>query len=441
MTSTDSTADTAERPARLPWAARTARSAAAAWTAWAATRALLLLCAMRVLVLPGPDVTTDVSVIYQGWAEVLRTGTFPLDDVTWQYPPAAALPVLAPGLLPFLPYATAFFALMLVVDAAALALLLRAGRRPGHRRTGAWVWIAGVALLGPTAYARYDLLVAAVAAAALLAAARRPRTAGALIACGALLKVWPVLLLAGAPLRGRRARALWWSAAGWGAGLLLAAVVAVPGALCFVGFQRDRGTEVESLGALVLHLARHAGWPGEVQLHYGSLEFLGPGVPLVSALALALSGAALAWLVHWRLRTAEFTAATLADAAFTAVLLFTTTSRVISPQYLLWLVGTAAVCLTVRAGRQGLPAVLVLLATGVTLLEFPIHFADVVASTPWGVTLLVLRNGLLVAACLLACRRLRNPGGRGRRAQDAGVPGVRPSLSPAPDAHTPATSR
>ncbi|WP_274916107.1 glycosyltransferase 87 family protein [Streptomyces sp. WZ-12] len=443
MTSTDSQADAttdpaADRPGRLP---RAARSTAVAWATWAATRALLLLCVLGVLTLPGPDVTTDVSVIYRGWADVLASGTFPLDDVTWQYPPAAALPILAPRLLPFLPYATAFFALLLAVDAAALAVLLRAGRRPGHRRAGAWVWIAGVALLGPTAYARYDLLVAAVAAAALLAAARRPRTAGALLACGALLKVWPVLLLVGAPLRGRRARTLWCSAIGWVAGLLLVAVLAAPGALAFVGFQRDRGTEVESLGALALHLARHAGWPGAVQLHYGSLEFLGPGVPLVSAVALALSGAALAWLVHWRLRADGPTPATLGDAAFTAVLLFVTTSRVISPQYLLWLVGTAAAGLTVRASRQGPPAVLVLLAAGVTLLEFPAHFADVVASTPWGIALLTARNGLLLAASLLACHRLWTAGGRGRPAPDAGVPGARPSLSPAPDAHTPATSR
>ncbi|MFE3649912.1 glycosyltransferase 87 family protein [Streptomyces sp. NPDC059101] len=452
MTSTDSDPGASEatprcaaaaRPARTTWAARLSRSAAAAWAAWAATRALLLLYVFQVLVLPGPDVTTDVSGIYQGWADVLRSGTFPLDDVTWQYPPAAALPVLAPGLLPFLPYATAFFVLVLAVDAAALALFLRAGRAPGHRRTGAWAWIAGVALLGPTSYARYDLMVAAVAAAALFAAARRPRTAGALVACGALLKVWPVLLLAGAPLRGRRARALWWSAAGWAAALTLTAVVAAPGALSFVTFQRDRGTEVESLGALVLHLARHAGWPGEVQLHYGSLEFLGPGVPLVSVLSLALTGAAFAWLLHWRLRAGtlgELGPATHCDAAFTAVLLFTTTSRVISPQYLLWLVGLAAVCLTVRASRQVLPAVLVLPAAGVTLLEFPVGFADVVASDARGIALLVLRNGLLVAASLLACRRLRASTGRDRAAEPTGVPGARPSLSPARGAHRRATS-
>ncbi|MEV0369424.1 glycosyltransferase 87 family protein [Streptomyces sp. NPDC050636] len=423
--------------------------------AWAATRAVLLLCVTKVLLLPGPDVTSDVSVIYQGWSEVLKTGTFPLDDVTWQYPPGAALAVLAPGLLPFLGYAPAFFALVLVADAAGLALFLRAGRRPGNRPLGAWVWIAGVALLGPTAYARYDLMVTAVAAAALFAAARRPRVAGALAAFGALLKVWPVLLLCGAACpwsRRRQARALWLSTAGTTAGLTLLFVAIAPGALAFVTFQRDRGTEIESLGGLVFHIARHYGWSGEVLLNYGSVEFLGPGVPFVSTLALALTVTAMGWLLLWRLRARTFSAATLCDAAFTATLLFTTTSRVISPQYMLWLVGLAAVCMTVRASRQALPAVLVLLATGVTLLEFPVSFTHVVASDARGVALLALRNGLLVTASLIACRRLWVATGAGRRA-DSGERGggaerdaviaprapAEAALTSAAPSHTPAT--
>lgn len=76
---------------------------------------------------------------------------------------------------------------------------------------------------------------------------------------------------------GRRTRLAWTAAAAVAAGLLLACVVAAPGALAFLGFQRDRGTEVESLGALVFHVWRQFGWEGRVELHYGSLEFLGPG--------------------------------------------------------------------------------------------------------------------------------------------------------------------
>ncbi|WP_242587717.1 glycosyltransferase 87 family protein [Streptomyces sp. MST-110588] len=395
-----------------------------------------MLCVFKVLVTPGPDVTGDISVIYRGWYEILRTGAFPADDVAWQYPPAAAAAVLAPGLLPFLDYAPAFFALACATDAGVLALFLYAGRRPGRRPAGAWVWVTGVFLLGPTAYARYDLLVTAVAVAALFAAGRRPRTAAALAAVGALLKVWPALLLCGTT-RGHRTRVIWGTALLTCGALAGAGVATMPGALAFLSFQRDRGTEVESLGALAFHVARCFGWDGRVLLHYGSVEFVGPYVSLVSGLALVLSGAALGWLVRWRLRARELTATALPDTAFTAVLLFTTTSRVISPQYMIWLVGLAAVCVSARAGRQGWPAALVLAATGVTFAEFPVGFAHVVAGDGTGIALLVLRNGLLVAATLLSCRCLWRstvtaaaPAGHHRAPGPRSAPGSGPGTCP-----------
>ncbi|MGW0778703.1 glycosyltransferase 87 family protein [Streptomyces sp. NPDC002835] len=403
---------------------------------WVVTRAVLLLFVLGFAAFPGPDVTTDVSVIYQGWHKVLRTGTYPLDDVTWQYPPGAALAILAPGLLPGLGYDSAFVLLTLLCDLLVLVLLLRTGRAA---RRGAWVWVAGVPLLGPTVYARYDLMVTAVAVGSLLAGVGRPRVMGALAGLGALLKVWPLLVLLGTP-RGRATRRSWSAAAVTVTAVALALAAAVPGALAFLAFQRDRGTEIESLGSLVFHVWRHFGWQGQVLLNYGSVEFLGPYVPLVSGLALALSVAALGWLAVWRARAREFTAATPCDAAFAAVLLFTTTSRVISPQYMVWLVGLAAVCLVHRSSRMLRPAVLVLAATGVTFFEFPVWFSHVVASDPLGIALLVVRNGLLVAAAVDACRRLwrqtvtATPHSRGGAA-------TRTAVSPGPRSDSPATSR
>ncbi|WP_224305921.1 glycosyltransferase 87 family protein [Streptomyces olivaceus] len=453
---------------------------------WGATRLLLLLFVLKVLVFPGPDVTSDVSVIYRDWYEVLRTGAFPSDDVTWQYPPAAAFAVLAPALLPFLAYATAFFVLACAVDAAVLALLWRAGRGSGRSPRGAWVWVVGVPLLGPTVYARYDLMVTAVAVAALLAAGRHPRVAGALAAVGALLKVWPALVLVG--MGGRRP---WVAAAVGGAGLAGLFAVTMPGAFAFLTFQRERGVEVESLGALVFHVARHFGWEGGVLLNYGSMEFLGPHVDTVSTVSMGLSAAAFGWLLLWRVRAARspgprssrarsrspesppqpsespespespesrspgsrssrspssrsrfaaHTAAhTAADAAFVAVLLFTVTSRVISPQYLVWLVGLAAVCRCFRASRMRVPVALVLAASLVTVLEFPLLFADVVASTPLGIALLAVRNGLLVAAALVGARALWRD--TVRRGSAGGRPGASgPGISRAPSADSPATA-
>ncbi|MFE4825827.1 glycosyltransferase 87 family protein [Streptomyces sp. NPDC056672] len=398
---------------------------------WTLTRAVLLLCVFKVVSVPGPDVTGDVSVIYQGWYEVLRTGTYPLDDVTWQYPPAAALPILAPAVLPFLGYAAAFFVLACLCDAVAFALLLRAARGTGRSYRGAWVWIAGVPLLGPTSYARYDLMVTAVAVAALLTGVRGPRLMGALAGFGALLKIWPLLLLVGTP-RGRDTRRTWTAAAVTAVALTVVCCAAMPGALAFLTFQRDRGTEIESLGALVFQVARHFGWSGGALLNYGSVEFVGPYVPLVSTAALGLTALAVGWLFVWRLKAREFGASTPCDAAFAAVLLFTTTSRVISPQYMLWLVGLAAACLTLRGSRMALPGWLVLAATGVTLLEFPVLFSHVVGGDPVGVALLFVRNGLLVAATLLACHRLWRatvPRSRGRTAERAEPAGVSPAAA------------
>ncbi|SBT88771.1 Protein of unknown function [Streptomyces sp. DI166] len=368
---------------------------------WSATRIVLLLLVFKVWVFPGPDVTSDVAVIYQGWSEVLGTGSFPQNDVTWQYPPAAALAILSPKLLFHLDYASAFFVLAFTADLAVLALLLYTGPRPGRSMRGAWVWAVGVPLLGPTVYARYDVMVTAVAVASLLAGARHPRALGALAAFGALLKVWPVLLLVAV-----RDRTAWASAAVTGAVLAALFAAGMPGAFAFLTFQRDRGTEVESLGALVFHVARHHGWDGEVLLNYGSVEFLGPYVDVVSTAALVLSALAFGWLLLWRLRARRFRSHTVADAAFVAVLLFTTTSRVISPQYLVWLVGLAAVCLCFRGSRMGPPVLALLAACPVTMLEFPLWFAHVVASDGLGITLLSVRNGLLVLATVLAARVL-----------------------------------
>ncbi|WP_063795963.1 glycosyltransferase 87 family protein [Streptacidiphilus griseoplanus] len=371
-----------------------------------ATRVLIVLMCLGVWKISGLDVTGDVSVIYHGWYEVLKTGTFPMDDVTWQYPPGAALVMLAPGLLPW-SYLTDFMVLTGVFDVLAMLLLVRAGVRGRRRYAGAWLWVAAVPMLGPTVYARYDLIVTAVAVAGLLALGRRrSRLAGVLLGFGGLLKVWPLLAVIGTA-RGSRTRRAWIAAAvtAAGAGFLVAA--AMNGAFRFLTFQRDRGVEIESLAALPIHWARTQGkWQGQVTLNYGSVEFLGPWVHVIAQVSMATTVLAFGWLLVWRLRARVWHPATPYDAALAALLLFTVTSRVISPQYLVWLIGLAAVCLTARGTTQKPVAVLVLLASALTVLEFPVRFNQVAASDPGGVALLTARNVLLLGAALLSCGRL-----------------------------------
>lgn len=372
---------------------------------WALSRATLLVLVFQLVDFPGQSIGYDVSVVYQHWYPTLRHGAFPAHDVTWQYPPGAAAVLVAPGALPFLGYPAAFFWLAFLADAAVFAALLHAAAGRSRRLDGAWVWVIGVLLLGPIVYARYDIMATAVGVAALLVLRRRPAAGGLLAGTGALIKVWPLLLLIGTR-PGRGTRRAWAAAAATVTGGSLLFHATMPGAFSFLTFQRDRGTEVESLGGLVLHLARHAGWHGVTAIHYGSVEFLGPHVDLVSDMSLALSVLAFCWLLLWRLRARVFTAATPYDAGFVAVLASTTTSRVISPQYLVWLVGIGAVCVTLRESAVRLPVLLLLPAALLTTLEFPVFFPHVVRSDLLGVALVLARNALLAAATLVACRRL-----------------------------------
>jgi hypothetical protein len=180
------------------------------------------------------------------------------------------LPMWLPG-----SYFTGFLILVVSCDAVAILLLLRA-RRCGGGMTGAWLWVAVLPLLGPTVYCRFDLVVTVVAMAALLALTERPRLAGALANLGALLKVWPVLLLVGAA-PGRRGTRVWLSCAVTGAVVCFLLAVSTHGAFSFLDFQENRGIEIESLGALPFYFASLFGhWPGRAEMHYGSLEFPGP---------------------------------------------------------------------------------------------------------------------------------------------------------------------
>ncbi|MFG2311723.1 glycosyltransferase 87 family protein [Streptomyces sp. NPDC048566] len=403
--------------------------------AWLATRAgmLWLLAHDQHRLLGRGGVSREVGRLYFHWYGVLSHGAFPAGDRLWQYPPGAGPVLLAPALLPWLTYSTAFVALTLVADLVIAGALVRAGLRSGRSLRGALLWVLGLPLLLHVPLARYDVQVTAFAVLCLLAQARLPRTGGALAALGALVKVWPALALVGTP-RGRTTRDAWTSAAVAGAALLALLATVFRDPFDFLRQQGGRGVQIESLGGTVLGLARHAGWPGRARYQYGAMEFVGPYVGSVAALSLALTVAAFGALLLWRVRARRWTAATPHDAALTAVLLFTVTSRVISPQYMVWLLGLAAVCLTSRHTTQRPVAALIVAATAVSTVVYPMLYGEVIHSTWTGCLLMVGRNGLLAAAAGLSLVRLwrsgRPPAGaghipgrrtRGAHASPAGV--------------------
>lgn len=409
--------------------------------AWVVTRAMLIAA-------PGwsgyphhSAVTGDVE-LYASWASILVSGHFPLGDPSWQYPPGAAAVIALPGLTP-LRYYPSFIVLAILADALVLALLLRRARSGGNR-AGAWLWVAGTTALGPIVLNRFDtvptLLVvaalcvafprgdrsAAVAPAGAVSPAGAVTTgrtvlAGALLGLGAAVKVWPLLLLA---VLARRGHALAGAAAA-GVGTLgwLLVVGRLGEGLDFRHNQQARGLQVETLAATPYLLARLLGVPGiEVVREYGAYQVHGPGVAdVVTASTLAAGVVVIVFLgLAWR-RPGNVG---LGLAGLLAVLL---TARVLSPQYLIWVLGIAAFTLTDRASRQRGTAWLLLVACGLTQWLFPIWYFGLIDGS-WGSTLLLAaRNAVLIAAAALALRAaLRVPvplpaGGLARPAAPAAV--------------------
>ncbi len=113
------------------------------------------------------------------------------------------------------------------------------------------------------------------------------------------------------------------------------------------------------------------------------------------------------------------------------MLLFTVTSRVISPQYMVWLLGLSAVCLTSRHTTQRPVAALIVAATAVSSVVYPGLYEEVTRSTWTGCLLMLVRNGLLATAAALSFTRLWRSGLPATKRPEPATPVRDPQPAPA----------
>jgi hypothetical protein len=401
---------------------------------WAGTRLLLLLWALGVApYFSRGAVVGDVSK-YATWAQTIMHGSFPVTDSEWQYPPGAALVMLVPQVFTYLhlSYLTAFFLFALAADAAVFLLLLGQADRVAREsaaephQSGVWAWVGGGLALGPIVLMRYDGIVTTLAVAGLIVTIRSTATRsaskaenrtwalrGALLGLGAIVKVWPAVLLLGLTPGKQGRRALAWAAAS-ALAVTGALSALLPGALSFLGGQSNRGIEVESVLASPFSIASWFGYPARTVHEYGAFQVAGPGTAVLGSGAIVLTvlgfGAVLYWRVR-RARTLPWTPALMYDIGLTVVLIMVVTSRVLSPQYLIWLMGLAALCIAEdgparRATLMAWPARMVMACVLVTQIEFPLLFGQVLHHGFWGTALVAVRNIVLLASTWLALRAL-----------------------------------
>ena len=370
------------------------------WAIWVVLR--LALVAIILGVIPWPEQVNDLT-IYARWVqESLQHGRFPTDEM-WQYPPLAG-PVFVLGA--WLPgERLGFVSLFLGFDAAIMAMLTHQARRSGLVG-GTRLWALLPLIVGPLLLARFDVVPTAFAVAAVLLAAR-PLASGALAATGAWLKVWPVLVLAA--LRRRdlpRGVAGALVATAVIAGVL---VVATVDPLSFLGGQRDRGLQIESLAAWPFLVARLAGAPVEVVYRYGAHEIDAAGVDAVARGVVALTLILLGVVAVQRLR-GVLDEVSGADVALATVLFTVATSRVFSGQYFIWLLALAAVTLGDPASRMRRTAALLIAAGVATQVVYPWLYSALLDGNPVAVAVQTVRVALTVAATVYALGVVLRPG-------------------------------
>ncbi len=353
--------------------------------------------------------------IYERYGDALvHDGRVPYRDFPVEYPPGAlpvfAAPSLAAPAEDFHRYSQLFELLMLTCGAVASALvgLLLVLQRASPGRLVAGTLLAGLAplALGPVVLSRFDLWPAALTIAALTAlVAERSRLGLALLGGAVAAKVYPAVFF---PL----AVAYIWRRQGRREALVSAAVTGAVLIVCVVPFlvlapdglwssfsgQARRPLQIESLGAALL-LAAHQAWGHAVTVTSSSgSDNLAGALPdgLASAQSLLVAVTLIAlWFAFVR---GPATRDRLLRYAAATVCAFVALGKVLSPQYLIWLIPLVPL---VR-GRRGLAAASFFLAALVlTQLWFPSRYIDLVYALDPRASWLVLARDLLLIALLL----------------------------------------
>ncbi len=301
---------------------------------------------------------------------------------------------------------------MALVLVASLVLVSLAARHFGGPR--AWpmpaaTFAAGALLLYPVAATRYDPVVTLTLAVAALGATLGGRyglLSYASLGFGAAAKLVPALAVLALVVARR----------GAGQGLaVFCAVLAlffVPalafGGERFVGsfvYHADRGLQIESVPASVLMAT---GRVDGVAFEFGAFEARGQAAEAAARVSLPLTAALLAataLVMHRRFRRGGPEHLHFPRYAAALILAFMLGSKVLSPQYVLWLLPLVPLCAGGLAGA-GL-CLLFLAACWATVQVFPTHYGDLLSLRPPGPGLLLLRNALLATLWVLLLLPIR----------------------------------
>ena len=379
------------------------------------------------------DAVTDIP-LYRTYGERIANGLVPYRDFGFEYPPGALPALVLPALLTdsLTAYRIVFGAEMALAGAIGVLLVAHGLRRLGRRDEDRRVALTAIALLplllGGVILTRFDLLPAALVAGALaLLLAGRHEAGAVVLGIGVAVKLYPAVLVPLAAVAayrrgGRRALAATVGLAAAPVVLLYVPflVVGLDGVLDSFGRQLGRPLQIESLGAGILLGLHHlfgvslewASGSGSQNLTGGAADTLAVLQGLAQALAVAL-----VWLAFAR---GEMTRERLVRYAAAAVVAFVALSKVLSPQFLVWLLLLVPL---VGAARGRAALWLMALACALTAVWFPARYWELVREFDPLASWLVLARGATLVALLLVLTWPATEPARARSRSPAPSPG------------------
>jgi hypothetical protein len=351
--------------------------------------------------------------VYETYGNAMEAGSVPYRDIRPEYPPGALPVFVLPALLSDDQegFRDVFEWLMAACGAAMVLLtgVALAGLRATRSRT---VFVLAFAacfplLLGSVVLTRFDLWPAVLVAGALAALVHgRDRVGFGVLGAAVAVKLYPAVLVPVAAAyvwrrRGRREAIVCLG--------LLAAVIALvflpflvvaPGGVAHsIGRQLSRPLQIESLGS-ALYLAAHhlLGIDVEMRSGHGSQNLHATGTGVAAAVFSLVQIGALVWIWSRRPGTAE----ALVRWSAAALVAFVALGKVLSPQFLIWLVPAVPLV----AGLRGLRASMLLAgALVLTQLWFPSRYWDLARDLDLLPSLLVFARDVVLVVLLVTLVR------------------------------------
>ena len=295
---------------------------------------------------------------------IWKHGLVPYRDFPVEYPPGALPVFVAPA--PFADYPSAFAWLM---AGCGVALVLVVAQL---RVSAAFFVAVSPVLVGSLILSRFDLWPTLLATAAVLALlTERHRLGWGLLGAAVAAKLWPLVLVPLAvvwSLRRGRLRASLVGLAVAALAFVPFAVVAPHGLWSSLKGQASRPLQIESLGASLFTTFGH---PRIVSSH-GSQNVAGHGTVAALSTVLELAVLVVLWIAFAR---GPATRDRFVRHSVACVCAFIAFGKVLSPQYLIWLVPLVPL---IRGVRGVVATALLALALVLTQVWFPQRYWDYV---------------------------------------------------------------